>query len=353
MLSGGRPVILPVFISHQGCPCRCVFCDQETITGAGGKLPTPEEIAERLVAYRTTGGGRGIDLAFYGGSFTLLPRDVAEGLLGMAARLKTRGEIGSIRLSTRPDGIDPLIVSLLKEYGVDLVELGVQSFDPEVLAASNRGHGPDEVVRAVDLLRRGGIDAGIQLMTGLPSDTPDRSLASMRRAIGLSPALLRIHPVVVFAGTQLASMMERGDFVPWDEQTTVRTLKRMLLLAIAARIPVARIGLQMDGSTSGTIIGGFAHPAAGEVVRSAVWGDLLERLLTGRRSDTIRIRAHPSVVSPVSGYGGGNRRVAERLTGARTIRFLPDQGVDPLSLVIEGEGWRVEGSLIEDLSHES
>lgn len=352
MLRGGRSVILPLFISHQGCPCRCIFCDQQAVTGQVGALPTPREIVERLEAYRATAAGREIELAFYGGSFTLLQAEAAERLLAVASRMKKRREISAIRLSTRPDGIDPPVVSLLKEHAVDLVEIGVQSFDPEVLAASNRGHGPEHAVRAVQLLREGGIDAGIQLMTGLPCDTPERSVASMKRAIQLAPVMLRIHPVVVFAGTALASMMGRGEFVPWDERTTVNTLKEMLLLAMTARIPVARIGIQTDGSGPGTIVGGFAHPATGELVRSAVWGDLLKRLLAGRRSGSILIRVHPSAVSPVSGYRGSNRTVAAALTGARTVRFLPDENADPLSLCIEGDGWRVEGHLIRELSHE-
>ena len=48
--------------------------------------------------------------------------------------------VHGIRLSTRPDYINPHIMDILQEYGVTAIELGAQSMDPEVLEASKRGH---------------------------------------------------------------------------------------------------------------------------------------------------------------------------------------------------------------------
>ncbi len=49
------------------------------------------------------------------------------------------GRVESIRLSTRPDCIDRDVCSLLQEFGVRTVELGVQSLDDKVLKNSQRG----------------------------------------------------------------------------------------------------------------------------------------------------------------------------------------------------------------------
>jgi len=352
-MSRRHSVILPLFLSHKGCPSRCVFCDQRVVTGGGEDIPTLDDMLRRVRAFRATSGGRGVEIAFYGGSFTLVPPPIRNGLLHHAAQLRKRGEITGIRLSTRPDGIDQQIVTLLQDHAVDLVELGVQSFDARVLSASGRGHAPEDAVQAVHLLRGGGIEVGIQLMTGLPGDTPATSRESMKRAVSLAPALVRIHPVVVFRGSELAEMMKRGDYVPWDERTTIETLAWMYHHALVNGVAVARVGLQADRfQEDGSVVGGFWHPSTGEIVRSALWGHFIRQILEGRHSATVTIRTHPSSLPAAAGYRGENRRIAQWLTGAAEVRFLSDTSLDGHTVAVEGAGWSVRKNLVKDFVHE-
>ena len=72
-------------------------------------------------------------MAFYGGSFTGIDKDIQKELLEIPLKYKNKGKIDGIRLSTRPDYIDEEILDLLKEYKVDTIELGVQSLNDDVL----------------------------------------------------------------------------------------------------------------------------------------------------------------------------------------------------------------------------
>ena len=81
-----------------------------------------------------------VEVAFYGGSVTAIPLEEQSEFLKVAHSYKEKGFVKYIRLSTRPDAIDDKILENLKNYGVDIIELGVQSLDPEVLILSNRGH---------------------------------------------------------------------------------------------------------------------------------------------------------------------------------------------------------------------
>src|SRR5512136_627350 len=67
-----KPLIVPFFISNQGCPHRCIFCNQVKIAGGGG-LPSVNDLLDRIAACRVTAGGRPMEVAFYGGTFTSLP----------------------------------------------------------------------------------------------------------------------------------------------------------------------------------------------------------------------------------------------------------------------------------------
>ncbi|MDD4145988.1 MAG: radical SAM protein, partial [Clostridia bacterium] len=124
-----KPLIIPFFIPHAGCPFTCVYCNQWKISGKEEEIK-PEEIDQYVEEYLKKARlwpGRFVEIAFYGGSFTALPPEKQVGLLQAAAAQKKKGRIKGIRLSTRPDYLDEEILARLLSYGVTTVELGVQS----------------------------------------------------------------------------------------------------------------------------------------------------------------------------------------------------------------------------------
>ena len=113
-----RPYIIPFFITHQGCPHRCTFCNQHTITGRGAASTVLSPESARLEIIRhlkwPQKKKRQILVAFYGGSFTGLPKHYQKELLEVVQPFIEEGRIQGIRLSTRPDYISTEIVSFLK-----------------------------------------------------------------------------------------------------------------------------------------------------------------------------------------------------------------------------------------------
>jgi histone acetyltransferase (RNA polymerase elongator complex component) len=118
--------------------------------------------------------------------------------------------IAQIRLSTRPDYIDEEILSYLKRYHVGTIELGVQSLDPEVLEASMRGHSVEDVYRSSKLIKEHGFELGIQTMTGMRKDTPQKDYETAEKVIGIGPSIVRIYPALVIRGTHLEKLYEKG-----------------------------------------------------------------------------------------------------------------------------------------------
>lgn len=88
-------------------------------------------------------------------------------------------------MSTRPDYIDRDILDNLKTYDADIIELGVQSFDPDVLRASNRGHTVEDVYSACHLIKEYGFTLGIQLMIACPAILLQSLLHLQRKRFGL------------------------------------------------------------------------------------------------------------------------------------------------------------------------
>ena len=137
-----KHAIIPIFIPHKGCPNDCVFCNQRKITARQAAV-TSADVHKTVETYMSTLGSMNvetIELSFFGGSFTGIPIEEQRQYLQIAKGYKDSGVIQKIHLSTRPDYINKDILDNLKAFGVDVIELGVQSFAEPVLKASGRGH---------------------------------------------------------------------------------------------------------------------------------------------------------------------------------------------------------------------
>ncbi|MBR6956171.1 MAG: radical SAM protein, partial [Firmicutes bacterium] len=155
-----KHAIIPIFISHRGCPNDCVFCNQKKITAREGDVK-PEDVRNTIEQWLTTLADiETVEVSFYGGSFTGIPLEQQTEFLKIAKEYKDAGKIDAIHLSTRPDYIDVPILDNLKAHSVDVIELGVQSFSDEVLRASGRGHDAACVYEACDLIKSYGFTLG-------------------------------------------------------------------------------------------------------------------------------------------------------------------------------------------------
>ena len=116
------PLVIPVFIAHQGCPHRCIFCDQHSITGkAAGEehQVTPASVKKEIegwLAHSEDREKRQVQVAFYGGSFTGLPVVRQEELLEAVKPFIEQGVVQKVRLSTRPDYVNEEISEFLKKH---------------------------------------------------------------------------------------------------------------------------------------------------------------------------------------------------------------------------------------------
>ena len=147
--------IIPVFIPHRGCKNECVFCNQRKISGELRQVTDKEveKIIEEYLEYYKGKEYSKIQVAFFGGSFTGLDIKEQEMFLNVANKYIQNKEIGSIRVSTRPDYINQEILDLLKEKHVEVIELGVQSMVEDVLLKAKRGHTKQDVINASKLIK--------------------------------------------------------------------------------------------------------------------------------------------------------------------------------------------------------
>lgn len=175
-----------IFVPHIGCPHKCSFCNQNTITGSSHIPHAIDVISACETAIKSGAKLCDTEIAFFGGSFTAVPRAYSSELLEAAKPYINMGFKG-IRLSTRPDCITEEILKSLKSYGVTTIELGAQSMNDGVLLANERGHTACDVINASSMIKSFGFSLGLQMMVGLYKSTPDIDIETAKKLIELSP----------------------------------------------------------------------------------------------------------------------------------------------------------------------
>jgi histone acetyltransferase (RNA polymerase elongator complex component) len=340
--SGIRPFIIPIFLPHAGCPHRCVFCNQVSITGSEPGAAAADQIRSRIREFLAFKRERRhpVQISFFGGNFLGLSTEAIQHHLALAAEFVRRGDVDSIRFSTRPDTINRQHLDIISDYPVATVELGVQSMIDRVLDLARRGHRAADTVRAVEQLKARGYDIGLQMMVGLPGDDATLSQATARQIAGLRPDFVRIYPTLVVKDSRLAQWYADGIYSPLPLEAAVTQVKRLYLYFSNNNIRIIRMGLQAseelaDGST---VLAGPYHPSFGHLVYSEIFLDAACRVLNtvAAAGPNLSIFVNPRRISTMRGLKNSNIERLKNRFGFDHIDIVSDPDVDVDSIKIDG-----------------
>ncbi len=325
-----KHINIPIFIPHLGCPNDCAFCNQRSISGR--TYFDISDVRRQIEDALSTAGERESEIAFFGGSFTGIDRGLMISLLEIAEEYVRARRVSSIRLSTRPDYISEEILDILGKYSVKAIELGIQSASDKVLTASKRGHTLSDTVKACNLIRERGFDLVGQMMIGLPASDLESELETARLICELGAVETRIYPIVILKNTQLATMVENGEYTPLTEKELVERSASVLSVFRKNGVKVLRIGLHSgtELNSGDEIACGYYHPAMGELVEGELYLRELEGLISKLEPlpKRITVTVPRGDLSKAIGQRGRNRA---RLTEKFGSRFIFKEG-DRLSV---------------------
>lgn len=253
-------MIVPVFLPHLGCGERCIYCDQVYITDIR-RNNIPEMLEKYLAPVRER-----VEIGLYGGNlFGLDPVDVAR----LFAYFEPYQEkIERFRISTKPVPLREETMRILKEKRVEIIELGIPSFNDRILSTLNRRHTADDLRTSFTRLKAEGFQVALQVMVGLPEETMADIKETARNVVEFAPDYIRIYPLVVLKGTPLETMYREGAFVPLVFEEAVTRALYLYLRAVRHGIKVTKMGLTENEVIKERVIAGHYHPAFGYVVKS-------------------------------------------------------------------------------------
>ena len=379
---------IPVFVPELACPNRCVVCNQHSISGC---YHQPEEnevigiIESRLktlpvlllpeinsyrasvtnskqqsenlitpkrqqpIAMKPRALGKEfeaskdsqstevhIEVGFFGGNFTGIEEELQRKYLSIAFNYLREGKIHGIRLSTRPDYITSDSLKLLKEFGVSTIELGAQSLDEKVLGLAGRGHTVADIEKASALIISYGFKLGLQMMTGLPGDTIEKSVATARKIVDLGASCTRIYPTLVIKNTELAKLWQDGNYCPQSLEEAVELTATLLEIFKEGGVDVIRVGLHPseDLVRGDDLLAGPFHVSFRQLAETELWRRRFSLLIDTKSKESDIVISVPGVeLNNAIGYNGSNRTMLE--AHFKSVEFkkeLVDSTILPLIL---------------------
>ena len=333
-----RHVNIPIFIPHVGCPNACVFCNQRSISGHMSFDPSSvdEEIKRALSTIPTDAEA---EIAFFGGSFTGIDRELMLCLLDTAQKYIDEGRVSGIRMSTRPDYINERVLADLSKYTVKTVELGLQSLDDRVLVASGRGHDAACAIRACHAVKAAGYELIGQMMISLPMSDTETEMMTAREIIRAGADGARVYPTVVFYETELARMTQRGEYKPISTPEAVERTKNVLRVFDEAGVPCIRVGLQASENLADDtkVLGGASHSAIGELAMGELYYERICEEIEKReiRGGELTVYVARGNVSKAVGQKKVNKERISQKYGVRRIKVLEKNEIIGYNIILE------------------
>lgn len=258
-------VNISVLTKPYKCPGKCLYCPTEKgipksyVSGEPAveraKLLNYDphlQVKKRLEMLESEGHPTDkIELRIVGGTWSFYPQkyqtwfvkkcfDACNGRgsasLNLAQKLneKAKHRIVGLSIETRPDFITPTEIKHLRELGVTMVELGVQSIYDDILQKNLRGHGVKETALATQLLKDAGFKVLYQMMPNLYGSSPARDLKMFKIIFTDSrfrPDLLKIYPCALLKQSPLFRVWRKGEYLPYTEKQLiglVRAIKKTI-----------------------------------------------------------------------------------------------------------------------------
>ncbi len=237
-LEPSGPWIWPraAYVHIPFCAHKCGYCDFASLAGS-------DHLADRYLdalgrEMDAIGEPQEVDTVFIGGGTpTRLDARQLDRLLAMVRRRFPMTAGGEWTVEANPGTLDAEKADVLAAGGVNRVSLGAQSFQPALLRALERNHSPEEVPRALELIRPRFPFWSFDLIFGVPGSTPELWASDLSTALALGPSHLSCYGLVFEKGTALWKQERAGLVRPVDEEAEramyEHTIDRLALEGLA------------------------------------------------------------------------------------------------------------------------
>jgi oxygen-independent coproporphyrinogen-3 oxidase len=211
------------------CKRICSYCDFYKV-GAIELLPKVVDMMHREMEERANyiESRHLTSIYFGGGTPSLLHPEAIEGLISHAEALFDLSDVEEITIEANPDDLTQEYVAALRDTRINRLSLGIRSFDDRILKFMNRRHTASEAERAVERLRKAGINnISIDLIFGISGFEGDHLGESLRRALVLDVEHISAYHLTIEERTRLGLLTRKGEYTPLSDEESEQEFLRV------------------------------------------------------------------------------------------------------------------------------
>ncbi|QDU31438.1 Oxygen-independent coproporphyrinogen-III oxidase-like protein [Anatilimnocola aggregata] len=215
------------------CRHRCGYCNFTLIAGR-------DDLIERYLAaleleLQLLGSPRTVDTLFFGGGTpTHLPPAQLTRLLQLARSWFVLASGGEFSAEANPLDLTPERMGVLHEAGITRISIGAQSFSPRKLKLLERDHQPADIASAFHAAAQVASSVSLDLIFGVPEETPAEWEADLQQAIALQPQHISTYGLTIEKGTSFFPRVQRGELQPASDDASAGMYERAIDLLTAA-----------------------------------------------------------------------------------------------------------------------
>lgn len=210
-------MVRALYLHVPFCVRRCRYCDFSTAAARHGDVLMASYGA---ALRRLVGEARelelidGLEMAYVGGGTpTMLGAEALASLVGSV------GALPELSFEANPESLTDEVLAAAREAGATRVSIGVQSFNDRELKGLGRVHNAALARERVSAAVGSGLRVSLDLMCGIPYQTPQSWERSLAEATALGVGHVSCYPLMIEPGTPMERMCEAGE-LPWPSDDT-------------------------------------------------------------------------------------------------------------------------------------
>lgn len=212
-----------IYIHIPFCRKKCYYCDFYKTTSIKEKETFLGALKKEIGIRRCYLQGEDTDTVYFGGGTpSLLSPLEIKSIIGYLNDNLSINKNAEITVELNPDDINLNYLADLREFGINRLSIGIQSFFDEDLARLNRRHNADQALKSIEYSNKAGFrNISIDLIYGMPGLTLPRWKENLKTAVSLPVNHLSAYHLTFHEGTPFYRWLKEGKISELSEKESI------------------------------------------------------------------------------------------------------------------------------------
>lgn len=219
-----------LYIHIPFCARRCLYCDFFSNTDQSYQTAYVDALIREMEREASYLKGELLDTIYFGGGTpSLLQAADFERIFEAIQKHFDTADCQEVTLEANPDDLTADYLRSIRPLPFNRISMGIQSFDPEDLRFLQRRHTREQAIEAVYRCKEAGItNLSIDLMYGLPGQTPEKWERNLKEALALDIPHISAYHLIYEEGTGLYRLLQAGKISPVEEEASVTLFTQLI-----------------------------------------------------------------------------------------------------------------------------